>query len=224
MNSLTDFLSGLKIIEEVESPINGELTVVKDLTWGTYIKAGGLTQSGGVAEDVWKTTLRRIHDSGFMVCESLIIGLGAGSIAKLIHEYWPASTRGEPKAKITGIDIDPIIVDLGKKYLGLNEKKVKIIIGDAYKLITHYSLPITHYDLICVDTYLGDEYPKKFENEKFLKATKSLLNKNGLVIFNRLYYDEKRPLAHEFEKKLEKVFSKVERIYPEANVMFVCSS
>jgi spermidine synthase len=217
MNSLTDILSGVKILEEVESPINGKFTVIKDLAWGTYIKAGGLTQSGGVAESVWKTTLGKISNSQLAIGNALIIGLGGGSIAKLIHKYWL-------KAKITGIDIDPVIVDLGKKYLGLDEREVKIIIGDAYKLAISHKLSAISYDLVCVDTYIGDKYPKKFESEKFLKATKSLLNKNGLVIFNRLYYDEKRPLAHEFEKKLEKVFSKVERIYPEANVMFVCSS
>ena len=39
------------------------------------------------------------------------------------------------------------------------------------------------YDLVIVDIYFGDKFPKKFEEESFLK----LLTKNKLVIFNRLY-------------------------------------
>ena len=60
MNKTLDFLTGIKILEEVESLINGKLAVVRDLAWGTYIKGGGLTQSGGVAEKVWKTSLKEV--------------------------------------------------------------------------------------------------------------------------------------------------------------------
>ena len=62
VSKLFDFLTGTKILEEVDSPINGRLTVVQDLAWGVYIKAGGLTQSGGVAKKVWETTLKRIKN------------------------------------------------------------------------------------------------------------------------------------------------------------------
>ena len=74
-----------------------------------------------------------------------------------------------------------------------------------------------------MDTYVGDEFPRKFESEEFLKLVKKLLSQRGIVIFNRLYYGEKRKEAVKMLKKLEKVFPGVEAVYPEANVMFVCS-
>jgi hypothetical protein len=45
-----------------------------------------------------------------------------------------------------------------------------------------------------------------------------------MAVFNRLYYDEKRRQAEEFEKVLEDIFDEVERNYPEANIMFLCTN
>jgi len=215
MGSLVKFLGGQVVLEEVDSEINGRLTVIQDLAWGTYIKGGGLTQSGGVAKAVWKTSLSKVRSEKSGVRNSLIVGLGGGSIAELIERYWPES-------EIMGVDIDPEIVRLGKKYLKLDPEKVEIVIGDAYKLVMSKKLQAASYDLICVDTYVGDNFPEAFESGRFLKRVRDLLASGGVAVFNRLYYDEKRILAEKFEKKLEGVFSKVERVYPEANVMFVC--
>jgi len=40
-----------------------------------------------------------------------------------------------PLAKITGVDIDPKIVELGKKYLKLDTVKVNVVISDAMKFV-----------------------------------------------------------------------------------------
>ncbi len=214
MNKLNDFLAGRQILAEVDSPINGKLTVVRELAWGTHITAGGITQSGGIAQDIWKTTFRTIAQKDFK--NVLIVGLGGGGIAKLIHKNWD-------EAKITGIEIDPLIVELGNKYLGLNKIKVKTLIGDGVEYSAELLSEGKKYDLICVDTYVGQTYPKKFESLKFLNIVKKLLTKDGVVIFNRLYYKEKVLEAHEFKNRIEKIFPSVETVKPEANIMFVCS-
>src|SRR5258708_29832583 len=72
--NLANLLIATKILEEVESPINGKLTVVKDLTWGTYIKAGGLTQSGGILTAVWKETLSKVINEKGNISNCLILG------------------------------------------------------------------------------------------------------------------------------------------------------
>jgi len=196
---------GTKILEERKSKFNGNLCVVRSLGLGTYIQANGLTQSGGIVESMWKDTLRKVRGSKSEIRNVLILGLGGGTVAKLIRKYWPG-------AKITGVDIDPIIVELGRKYLNL-DGDIEIKIQDAAKFVPG------RYDLVIVDLYRGDEFPKKFEDEKFLKS----LTKNKLIIFNRLYYKEKKIKALEFGKKLQKIFSKVNYFYPVSNLMFVCS-
>lgn len=218
MSRATDFLAGTKVLEEVESPVNGKIQVVKSLAFGTYIQVEGLTQSGGVVLDVWRTTLKKLKRQSLTVNHCLILGLGGGSAAKLVRKFWP-------DAKITGVEIDPVMVELGKKYLGLGKVGADVIVEDAENFlltISHQPLVIG-YDLILVDLYIGHEVPKKFTTEEFIKLVKGLLAKEGLAVFNRLYYVEKRKEAEVFHRKLIHAFKKVRPIYPEANVMYVCS-
>lgn len=216
MGKLENLLTGTKILEEVDSPINGKLTVVRDIGWGTYIKAGGLTQSGGVVFKVWKSVLWKIFNNKREINKSLILGLGGGDAARIIRKYWP-------EAEITGVDIDQIMVDLGRKYLELDKARIKVEIQDAYQfLISCASSYPNHYDLVLVDTYIGDNYPKKFEQEEFLSAVRKVLTTDGVAVFNRLFFGKKRKNAMDFGESLEKVFPKVSNVFPEANIMFIC--
>lgn len=227
--TVSDFLSGVKVLEKVESPINGEIQVVRSFGLGTYIQVEGLTQSGGVVGGVWKTTLKKLKNEKVNMTKCLILGLGAGSAAGLVRKYWP-------RAKITGVEIDPAMVELGKKYLGLEEVNVKVVIQDALEFLTNYQLQITNdFDLILVDLYIGRNVPEKFTTEAFIQLVKSFLSESrdspsrglsdeGRAVFNRLYYDEKRKEAEKFHRKLIHAFRKVRPIYPEANVMFICEA
>ena len=216
MEKLQNFLAGVRILEEADSPINGHIVVKYDFAWKTHIQAGGLTQSGGVVEAVWKSTFKKLQNSKLPNFQSvLILGLGGGTIAKLVRKNFP-------RAKITGVDIDPIMIGLGKKYLKLEDCAVNIIVDDAFEFLTSHQSPVTrHYDLVCTDLYTGDHYPQKFETTKFINLVKKVLSAKGTAIFNRLYYGEKKPLAMKFLTKLEKVFDSVQVVHPEANIMFV---
>lgn len=211
-----DFVLGTKILEEVDSPINGKIKVVKSLAFGTYIQVNNLTQSGGVVEGIWRSTLRKVKGQRLMVNRCLILGLGGGSAAKLIRKIWPM-------AKITGVDIDPLMVNLGIRHLALGNSKVDIKIQDAYNYVIQNS-KLKKYDLILMDLYVGYEMPEKFTTDSFLRLILKLLTGGGIAVFNRLYFDRKRVEAVKFGKKLKKVFPKVEYFYPEANIMFICSS
>lgn len=205
---------GTKILEEKESKFNGHLRVVKTWGMGTYIQAEGLTQSGGIVESIWRSTLRKIQDSRFKIRSALVLGLGGGTVAKLLRKNYP-------NAKITGIDIDPLIVDLGNKYLDLQKYKVKTIISDASNIP---NLPNQKYDLIVVDLYNGDKFPKKFATENYIHLVRLHLSSRGIAVFNRLYYKEKKKEAEEFGKKLKKVFKKVESFRPVSNIMYICTN
>lgn len=239
MNKFSDLLTGISVLEEIESPINGKIAVVKGIAYGIYIQVEGLTQSGGILKSVWRKPLKKLHQSPFTNHRTLILGLGGGTVAGLVREYWP-------EAKITGVDLDPVMVELGKKYLGLDKYNVNVVIGDASEYIGNREQDTRDknkktgnkgwgisnnkkrreekYDLILVDIYVGREYPKKFEEEKFIHLVSSLLAREGTAIFNRLYYGEKRSEAVKFGKKLEKIFSKVDVVYPEANIMLISSN
>jgi len=196
---------GTTILEERESKFNGYLRVLKTWGMGTYIQAGGLTQSGGIVESIWRSTLRQVHSKDSAVQNILILGLGGGTLAKLLRKKYP-------DAKITGVEIDPIMIELGKKYLDLDKYKIEIKIQDVNKL------EFIKYDLVIVDMYAGDDFPKEFESDEFLNK----LKKFPIVIINRLYFGDKRPDTVRFGNRLEKIFKKVTWFYPEANLMFIC--
>lgn len=216
---------GTKVLEEKNSRFNGNIRVVRTLGMGTYIQAEGLTQSGGIVESIWRKTLGYLNNKKiFKESESskpltvnncLILGLGGGTVAGLIRKNWPG-------ADLTGIEIDPVMIDLGKKYLDLGKLNMDIKISDATRYIKDGSLD-TQYDLIIVDLYRGDKFPEEFGTEDYLGFIKNKLSESGVAVFNRLYYGDKRPGTVKFGRKLEKIFSKVVWFYPEANLMFLCS-
>jgi spermidine synthase len=226
LDKFVSLLSGERVLEERESKYNGKITVIGSPVWGTHIQVGGLTQSGGILEDIWRKPLKKVHSSKFIVHRILILGLGGGSAAKIVRKLWP-------EAKITGVDIDPMMVELGEKYLGLKRNEIEIEIEDACDFLTK-KLNIKNQndksklknietsDLILVDLYIGKNYPEKFESEEFMQHARELLAKSGIAIFNRFYGGDDRPKVVKFGNRLEKVFSKVEWFYPEANLMFIC--
>lgn len=208
------FFKGITVLEEITSPVNGKISVVKSLGLGTYFQVGDLTQSGGIVYEIWKTTLKKIKSEVSEPGNILILGLGGGNCAKLSRKLWPF-------ARITGVDFDKVIVDLGRKYLGLGDVNAEVVVSDAYEFIEKSVAEKKEYDLVIVDLYVGQEFPIVFENDAFLQNINKILSKNGVVVFNRLYFADKRPQAVKFGNNLEKIFNKVEYFYPEANVMLI---
>lgn len=196
---------GTKILEERSSKFNKNIRVVRSLGLGTYIQVNGLTQSGGVVEQIWKSTLKKVSEKD--INNILILGLGGGTLAKLLRKKYP-------NAKITGVEIDKVMIELGKKYLDLDKHNVDVKIEDAK------TFQFKKHDLVIVDMYSGDNFPKEFESVLFLKK----LSIFPIVIINRLYFGDKRPDTVRFGKKLEKIFKNVTWHYPVANLMFICES
>jgi spermidine synthase len=211
MNKILDAIVGIRTLDVVNSPINGKIIVQTDLAWGPSIKVDGITQSGGVVKSVWKTTLKYIKQLKIVPKNCLIVGLGGGTTAMLIHDIWPS-------IPIVGVDIDPIMIEMGKKHLGL-DTKVEVVISDAMEYAKKEK---KHFDLIIVDLYIGTQWPENLLSDEFIGLLKELLTAHGLMVFNMLFYDKKRILAYRFLRKLEKQFATVDPIYPEANVMFLC--
>lgn len=128
---------------------------------------GGYEQSGPLVEEVWKKALKALD---FTPKNILILGLGCGSAAKVISKKFPT-------AKITGVEIDPVMIKIGKKYFGLGKiPNLKITCADALNFVKKTK---QKFDLILVDVYVGGKqiYPD------YLKLHKK---KNGAILINKL--------------------------------------
>src|SRR3989344_3246550 len=105
---------GPKVLETVNSRVSGKIEVRKS-DWDTYVAVGHLTQSGGLVKELWQKVLTKIPRSLPVKNQSwLILGLATGTLAKLISQkYSPA--------QMVGVELDPQMIRLGKKYFGLDK-------------------------------------------------------------------------------------------------------
>jgi len=206
-----------KLLEKTNSPINGEITIYS-LFGSPKMYIGGLLQSGGIVSDIWKKSLKTINNQQLTINNVLILGLGCGTAAKIFSQKWP-------KAKIVGVEIDPEVIRLGKKYFGLTQTpNLKIICSDAIKAINNQQLAISNFDLVIVDLYLGEKIPPKSESLNFLKNLRNLLSKNGIVVFNRIFWNGHKKEAKLFVQKTEKVFKEVKLVRTIANLLVICNT
>ncbi|OGG15186.1 hypothetical protein A2773_04850 [Candidatus Gottesmanbacteria bacterium RIFCSPHIGHO2_01_FULL_39_10] len=207
-----------QIVETIPSDINGEIKVVK--LYGNYsLSVDGLTQSGGLVKDIWEKTLNKLPIDK-LLNNVLVLGVGGGTVIQILK-------KRHPYISITGIEIDPKMLDLAKKYFGLSEtERICLIIADAIHWVSNYyyqnNLYSSKFDLILVDLFIGKKIPSEFEGEKFLSNLKGLLNPQGVVIIN-LLKDNPSTNLDLFIAKLKNIFSDVSYSQPLVNYIIYCS-
>ena len=206
-NPATNWLKQLtrrQVVKKVNSPINGPIEVVKVLNQPQLI-IGGMLQSGGLVQKIWKKAIRKIKDESPKISEVLIIGLGGGNCAREISKHFP-------QARMTGIEIDKNVVEISKKYFDLESiKNLTVHIEDGNEWIAEKALSKKpqSYDLIIIDAYLGKKIPLIFKTRKFIKNLEKILNPEGTIIFNHLFSQQHKQEAKRFIKKLETVFPSI---------------
>lgn len=100
-----------------------------------------------------------------------IVGLAAGTVARQFTAvYGPIP--------IDGAEIDPAIVDVGKKYFGMTEKNLNIYLGDG-RTFMRTSNQI--YDVVVVDAFQQPYMPFHFTTKEFYEEVKAHLSPTGVV-------------------------------------------
>ncbi|MEK7101387.1 MAG: hypothetical protein AAB860_00410 [Patescibacteria group bacterium] len=199
---------GPKVLETIQSKYSG-LLEVRSFDRSIYVTTGGLTQSGGLIKDIWEPVLKTLKPPNNR--SWLILGLATGTAAKIIfRKYRPA--------QIIGVEIDPVMIAIGKKYFDLDQiPNLKILNIDAkdYLLKTK-----DRFDFVLVDLYLGDQCPRFVYSKRFLEKLKKV---GKLVIINHLVYDDtKRHDAEKLIKLLSPIFKNVRLQRILTNVLIIC--
>lgn len=184
------------------SLFSGPVKVI-ELRGERRLMVGGLVQSinlgrGSINHKVWgRLSLMPNPKKNLSI---LILGLGAGTVAQLL------SRRLKP-SKIVGVEIDPLIVDIGQKFFDLDKvKSLEVVVRDAGKFVQEKSGP---YNFIVVDTYRGGVFPRSFSGPTFLKRLKVSLVEGGTLVFNRIFSVIDPSARLEFSRRLEKIFGEV---------------
>ena len=113
------------------------------------------------------------------VGSALILGLGAGTIARLLIEK-------NPEIDITAVDNSKTVIKFAKKHFNLDDVKMKVMIDDAFKFVKKTP---ERYDYIAVDIWNGQWFPFTVLMEPFINHCKRLLNPKGWLYINTPHLD-----------------------------------
>ncbi|WP_339653375.1 fused MFS/spermidine synthase [Flavobacterium frigidarium] len=114
--------------------------------------------------------------------EVLVLGVAGGSVVKtLVDEI-------NFDGKITGVEVDPSIIDVANKYFKLNEvSQLDIIIDDAFEFILKTK---STYDLIIIDIFQDTKMPNFLFESYFVNRICTLINDCGAVLFNTMLLND----------------------------------
>ncbi len=112
--------------------------------------------------------------SASQVHRMAIVGLAAGTTARM------ASAVFGP-IPIDGYELDPKIIDVGKKYFGENLPNLNVIIGDGRWNLEQSPY---QYDIIAVDAYRPPYIPPHMTTQEFYQIVYNHLTDNGAVAIN----------------------------------------
>lgn len=105
----------------------------------------------------------------------LFLGLGAGSLLKYINKYFEIFN-------IDVVELLPDVVDISKKYFGLDSSKNINFINE--NAVTYMETNDKKYDLIFVDVFNSGGMPKEIKTDEFHLLLSNTLTSNGWVVWN----------------------------------------
>ena len=180
-----------------------------EVTWNNgylVLDSENTNYSFGSLQRVLKKGLKYIGYERINSFENiLILGVAAGSVIETIKKDIKF------KGKITGVEIDANVVEIAKKYFGLNQyKNVEIIIEDAFEFVLKSK---NKYDLIVIEIFQDTKMPNFLFEDFFINRVNVILNVNGFILFNTMVLDFKdRRRNAIFKSKFDSNYSV--RMYP----------
>lgn len=152
---------------------NGELVLDTENTNYSY----------GSLQRILRYGLRNIGYDKILVMEHiLLLGVAGGSVVKtLVDEI-------SYKEKITGVEIDPDMIQIANEYFNLNQiKQLEVVIDDAFEFVLKTK---DKYDLIIIDIFEDTHMPNFLFEKFFVDRVCTILKDNGFVLFNTMILDE----------------------------------
>lgn len=158
----------------------------------------GIHQSSEYIRGFWTYAVEHLHVASISPHNQiLILGVAGGTIIHILSKKFP-------KAVLTGVDIDAVMIEMGKKYFGLEEmRNLSFVCADARSYVGKTK---KKFDLVVVDIYIARDLPDFLLDQVFLKNIRSILAPRGYVLINYLRDGEYEKKAYILEKKLRNIF------------------
>lgn len=163
-----------------------------EVTWANgelVLDSKNANYSYGSLQRILRKGLESIgFDSVLKSKHILILGVAGGSVIKTLSEEIGF------KGKITGVEIDPEVLQIANSYFGLNKiPNLEIIVDDASKYVLKDK---NKYGLIIVDIFQDTTMPDFLFEDSFQKNICELLDEKGIIIFNTMCITNKDSLRN----------------------------
>lgn len=103
-----------------------------------------------------------------------IVGLAAGTTARQAGIAFP-------NISIDGIEIDPLIVEVGRRFFDMNQPYLNVIVQDGRWSLAHS--PDT-YQIISIDAYRPPYIPWHLTTQEFFTTVRDHLTNDGVMVIN----------------------------------------
>lgn len=192
------------VLAEAESPYNGKVKVV-EFMGERRLMAGGYIQSGGFVEILWQRILSKLKKNHphFHPQSAAIFGFAGGSAARCLKKSWP-------EINITAVDIDPVMIQLGRDYFHTDKlKSLTLYVEDVFSWIQTAK---GNFNLILIDLFHGGKIPSKAASRQFARHLYRILAPGGFIAVNYFPHPINHTNLQSFESSVREHFTQV-KIY-----------
>jgi spermidine synthase len=131
--------------------------------------------------------------------KGFIIGHGIGTVSSYYsHKYMLTA------------EIDPVVLEVSKKYFGHTGKNVEV--GDGQALLK--TQEAQSLDIIFLDAFSGSEIPFHLTTTEFFELTNEKLSNKGILIMNYLGRASNDKFLNELYSTISKIFPSVKVFAP----------
>ena len=143
-------------------------------------------------------------DKILLMQEVLVLGVAGGSVIQTLKKEMGFKNR------ITGVEIDPVVLELAKTYFELQTlTNIHLLTYDAFEFVLRTK---KKYDLIIIDIFFDTKMPTFLFELHFIERVSKILNTDGKVIFNTMLLETSHNQRNlDFCKNCEPYF-RVEKI------------
>ena len=129
-----------------------------------------------------------------------ILGNAGGTTARALGVYYP-------KAAVDGVELDPAVTRVGRKYFGLDDNpRLTVHTADARPFLRTTK---TRYDLIIVDAYHQPYVPFYLATQEFFRLARERLAPGGILALNVAATPDDKRLVHAISGTLATEFPDV---------------
>jgi len=140
-----------------------------------------------------------------------ILGLGAGVVVKLLNRVYKIE-------RIVGVEIDKVVVGLGREFFDLNDNNLEVYIQDAAEYVKK---TLRKFDLILIDTFKDDEIDLRCSCQEFYSKVIKLLKPGGIVLANRANTQNQEKTNKEFRLEFPRLFTQCYALTVRNNIFYL---